>query len=60
MGATVLMACISAPNAQTLVRIGVDLSTLHTVADRRRAIELANAMLLSRSAITLDEAGATS
>jgi rsbT co-antagonist protein RsbR len=48
MGATVVMSGISAANAQTLVRIGVDLSMLQTVADLRRAIELANAMLAER------------
>jgi len=50
MGATVIMSGISAANAQTLVRIGVDLSMLHTVADLRRAIELANSLLDARSA----------
>jgi len=49
MGATVVMSGISAANAQTLVRIGVDLSMLHTVADLRRAIELANSLLDARA-----------
>jgi rsbT co-antagonist protein RsbR len=45
MGATVVVTGLSAANAQTLVRIGVDLSGLNTVGDLRGGLEEADRLL---------------
>jgi rsbT co-antagonist protein RsbR len=45
MGATVIVTGLSAEVAQTLVAIGVDLSTLNTVGDLQGGIEEADRLL---------------
>lgn len=45
MGARAIVSGLSAVNAQILVRIGVDLSMLHTVSDLQAAIDEANTLL---------------
>jgi rsbT co-antagonist protein RsbR len=45
LGAQVIVTGLSADNAQTLVRIGVDLSPLNTVGDLQGGIEEAERIL---------------
>lgn len=45
LGATVIVTGLSSENAQTLVRIGVDLGALNTVGDLRGGLEEANRIL---------------
>ena len=45
LGARVIVTGVSADNAQTLVRIGVDLSRLHTTGDLQSGIREANRLL---------------
>jgi rsbT co-antagonist protein RsbR len=45
MGATALVTGISAENAQTLVRLGLDTSTLDTIGDLMAGLERANELL---------------
>ncbi|HXF57421.1 MAG TPA: STAS domain-containing protein [Actinomycetota bacterium] len=58
MGATVVVTGMSAANAQTLVRIGVDLSGLNTVGDLRGGLEEADRLLGYRTVRVEPEARA--
>lgn len=58
MGATVVVTGMSAANAQTLVRIGVDLSGLNTVGDLRGGLEEADRRLGYRTVRVEPQGGA--